>query len=109
MVQIKYFFICIIFTFPIFSQNDSALKKYLDGDKIYADSLKITSPEFLEKLKELFKEKSDEKYKIEEDKVKIIPIPPATAENSKFEWLPLYREGERKFRLLNLKNLLNKK
>jgi len=94
-----YIFSIIAFALPVFSQSNIELEgdsskteinEFDDNKMTFKDSTKDHSL-FRKKPNDLFQKKS---------MIKIIPIPPGTASNSKVELLPLYRSGKRHIRFL---------
>ena len=99
-MKFNYYIVSIIaFTLPTFSQSNlkfeidlskTEINEFEESKKVFKDSTKDHSF-FRKKPNDFFQKKS---------MIKIIPIPPATASNSKVELLPLYRSGKRDIRFL---------
>jgi len=92
----------IIFTFPIYSQNNKTTSKVSSKLNLnYSDENLQVDLMTQNKLERFYKNlKSPNKDK---NHIKIIPIPPATFLNSKAELLPLHRPGDVIMKFVNKK------
>lgn len=92
----------IVFTFPIFSQNNQTNVRALSKlDLNNSDKNMITALITEKQLEHLDKNlKLPNKNK---SRIKVIPIPPATSLNSQAELLPLHRPGDVIMKFVNKK------
>jgi len=94
-----YFIFMFAFTPPAFSQSDISLETDLSTSEINeSDENKIAVKDSTKDYT-VFRKRLDDLYK-NKIMIKVIPIPPATASNSKVELLPLYRPGKAFFKFL---------
>jgi hypothetical protein len=92
-------FSIIVFALPAFSQSNIELEG--DSSKTEINEFDDNKMTFKDSTKDysVLRKKLNNFYK-NSNTVKVIPLPPATASNSKVELLPLYRPGNRNIRFL---------